>query len=109
MNWVVKTSTIRIATAKKQGSFRSVEELPWELKREIKKALEGPNTETIYIANQAAYERIGELAREQEQTKRPSTEEDDRFHRHRLAIAAVGAALSAAAVTWIVLTLFGKQ
>jgi len=109
MNWVVKTSTIHVATANKQASFQSVDELPRELKQEIKKALDGPDTETIYIANQAAYERIGELVREQEESKREFNEEGQHFHRKRLALAALGAALSAAALTWIVLTIFGKQ
>ena len=109
MNWVVKTSTIRVATTKKQASFHSVDDLPHELKRDIKKALEGPDTETIYIANQAAYERIGELAREQDESKRESNSEARHFHRKRLAMAALGAALSAAALTWVALTLFGKQ
>ena len=109
MNWVVRTSTIHVATAKKQASFQSVAELPRELKQEIKKALDGPDTETIYIANQAAYERIGELVREQEESKREPYEEEHHSHRKRLALAALGAALSAAALTWIALTLLGKQ
>ena len=108
MNRVLKTSSIRIATARKEAYFRSVEELPSELREEIEKALEGPDTETLYIANQAAYERIGELTRERQDSE-SATEEKQLFHRKRQALATLGALLSAAALTWVVLTLFGKQ
>ena len=108
MNRVLKTSSIRIATARKEAYFRSVEELPSELKKEIKKALEGPDTETLYIANQAAYERIGELTW-QRQDSESGVEEKQLFHRKRQALATLGALLSAAALTWVVLTLFDKR
>lgn len=108
MNRVLKTSSIRIATARKEAYFRSVEELPVELKKEIKKALEGPDTETLHIANQAAYERIGELAWERQDSE-SAAEEKQLFHRKRQALATLGALLSAAALTWVALTLFGKQ
>lgn len=107
MNRVLKTSSIRIATARKEAYFRSVEELPSELKKEIKKALEGPDTETLYIANQAAYERIGELTW-QRQDSESGVEEKQFFHRKRQVLATLGALLSAAALTWVVLTLFDK-
>ena len=108
MNRVLKTSSIRIATARKEAFFHSVEELPQELRQEIKRALEGPDTETLYIANQVAYERIEELTWESQDSE-SAAEEKQLFHRKRRALAALGATLSGVALTWVVLTLFGKQ
>ena len=108
MNRVLKTSSIRIATARKEAFFHSVEELAQELRQEIKRALEGPDTETLYIANQAAYEHIEELTWERRDSE-STAEEKQLSHRKRRALAALGAALSGGALTWVVLTLFGKQ
>lgn len=69
-------------------------EVPADLRREMKKAFEGPESQTIYIANQAAYERL-------ESRREPSRGK-------MLVWTGLGAALSAAALTWIVLSLFDR-
>ena len=58
MKWVVKTSSVRVATSGEERVYRSLEDVPPELRRKIRKTIEGPNSETIWIANQEAYERI---------------------------------------------------
>jgi ferric-dicitrate binding protein FerR (iron transport regulator) len=64
MRWVLKTSSVRVATAEHEQVYRSLEDVPTDLQKEIRKTLEGPNSDTIYIANQEAYERIKELTHE---------------------------------------------
>ena len=110
MKWVLKVSSVRIAKMREEVTFRSVDEIPMGLRREIKQALEGPDSETIYIANQAAYKHIEELTQQRQETQAasPATERD-LSRGQRLAWAALGAALSAATLTWILLTLLNKQ
>ena len=100
MKWVVKTSAVRVAKTSEEMTFRSLHDVPDDLRREMKKALEGPDSETIYIANPAAYELM-------ESRRNPNPPSGS----NRLlwtGVGALGAALSAA-ITWAVLTLFGKQ
>ncbi|HUG81892.1 MAG TPA: hypothetical protein VML01_09525 [Bryobacterales bacterium] len=92
MKWVLKTSAVHVAKTRQQVTFRSLHDVPADLRREMKKALEGPDSETIYIANPAAYELM-------EKRRDPSRGK-------RLFWAGLGAALSAATITWVVLTLF---
>ncbi len=94
MKWVLKTSAVHVAKERGEATFRSMHEVPADLKREIKKALEGPKSQTIYIANQAAYERL-------ESRREPSRGKT-------LVWAGLGAALTAAALTWVVLSLFDR-
>lgn len=58
MKWVVKTSSVRISTELGDRAYRSLEEVPEELRARIRETLEGPNAETILIANQEAYDRV---------------------------------------------------
>ena len=64
MKWVLKTSTLRVATGHKDRVYRSMEEVPPELQQKVRTALQGPNSETIFIANQEAYDHIADLARD---------------------------------------------
>jgi hypothetical protein len=58
MKWILKTSSVRVATGKKDQIFRSVEDAPPEVREAMRRALEGPHAETILIANQEVYERL---------------------------------------------------
>ena len=62
MKWVLKTSTLRIVTKDKDRVYHSIEDLPPDMQDVIRETLRGPNTETIFIANQEAYSRIAGLA-----------------------------------------------
>ena len=112
MKWVLKTSSVRVATREKEGVYRSIEDVPTDLRDEIQEALAGPNTETIYIANQQAYERI----KEHQSSKRgggafsevPSPAPTGRFRGWRMALAASFLTTSALALLWLWLILGGK-
>ncbi len=58
MKWVVKTSTVRVSDKTGERVYRSLEDAPPEVRERIRRTLEGPNSQTILIANQEAYDRI---------------------------------------------------
>ena len=58
MKWVVKTSAVRVASARGDWVYRSLEDVPPALRNKITDTLSGPDSETIVIANQEAYERV---------------------------------------------------
>lgn len=64
MRWVAKTRTVRIATHEGDQLYHSIEDVPPELRQIVKQTLEGPNSETVLIANQEAYERLSRQFRE---------------------------------------------
>jgi hypothetical protein len=64
MRWVAKTRTVRIATHEGDQLYHSIEDVPPELRQIVKQTLEGPNSETVLIANQEAYERLSQQFRE---------------------------------------------
>ncbi len=64
MKWVGKTRTVRIATEEGDCTYHSIEDVPPELRQIVKQTLEGPNSQTVLIANQEAYERLNEQIRE---------------------------------------------
>ena len=63
MKWVIKTSSVRVASGNQDRIFRSLDDLPPALRERVIETIEGPNSETVLIANQAAYERIVEGGR----------------------------------------------
>jgi hypothetical protein len=58
MKWVLKTSTLRVATRQKDFVYQSIEDLPPEWQAKVLSTLRGPNAKTIFLANQEAYDRI---------------------------------------------------
>jgi len=64
MRWVGKTRTVRIATHDGDQLYHSIEDVPPELRQIVKQTLEGPNSETVLIANQEAFERLSQQFRE---------------------------------------------
>jgi hypothetical protein len=60
MKWVGKTRTVRVATPEGDRVYRSIEAVPPRLREILRQTLEGPNAETILIANQEAYERLNQ-------------------------------------------------
>lgn len=61
MKWVLKTSTLRVATRQKDFVSQSIEDLPPEWQEKMLSTLRGPNTKTIFLANQEAYDRIAHV------------------------------------------------
>ena len=60
---VVKTSQVRVAAGEEDRVFRSMDELPPELRKQLRRALNGPLTDTIVIADAAGRQRIFEAIR----------------------------------------------
>ena len=58
MKWVGRTGFVRVASAQGDRIYRSLEELPEDLRDQARLALEGSNSETILIADPESYERI---------------------------------------------------
>jgi hypothetical protein len=61
MKWVLKTSTLRVATRQKDFVSQSIDDLPPEWQEKVLSTLRGPNTKTIFLANQEAYDRIAHV------------------------------------------------
>jgi hypothetical protein len=55
---LVKTSSIRVAAGERDQLYRSIEELPPELRRKLRQAISGPQAETIIIADQRGRDEI---------------------------------------------------
>ena len=64
MKWVLKTSSVRIATGDQDVVYRSIQDAPPELRERIKEVLQGPDSETIFIANQEAYDSLFKTSKE---------------------------------------------
>ena len=120
MKWVLKTSSVRVATRENEAVYRSFDEVPAALREEIREALSGPNTETIYIANQEAYERIKQHQASKSKSRsklgagefgeQPSPPATRRFSINwKMALAAGLSTLSALALLWLWLILNGKS
>ena len=58
MKWVLKTSSVRVATSDDDRVYRSIQDAPEELRARIREAIEGPDARTILIANQEVYDQI---------------------------------------------------
>ena len=55
---VVKTSSVRVAAGDSDRVYASLAELPPELREQLRRAIEGPHSETILIADPVGRERI---------------------------------------------------
>jgi hypothetical protein len=55
---VVKTSSVRVSAGDTDRIYASLAEIPPELRDQLRKAIEGPDSETILIADPAGRERI---------------------------------------------------
>ncbi len=58
MKWVLKTSSVRVATSDDDRVYRSIRDAPADLRDRIREAIEGPDARTILITNQEAYDEI---------------------------------------------------
>ena len=58
MKWVLKTSSIIVGTDDGRAVFRSIDECPAHVRRQMKETLPGPNACRIMITNREALEAI---------------------------------------------------
>jgi hypothetical protein len=105
MKWVGKTRTVRISTDEGDRTYHSIEDVPSELRQVVKQTLEGPNSQTVLIANQEAYERLNEQFRELpaglEAFARDAAEHRENQGAQRLWKWGVASALSLMLVLWL--------
>ncbi len=114
MKWVLKTSTLRVATKEKDRVYHSIDDVPPEMQERIRQTLRGPNTETIFIANQEAYSRIAgvaeDLTAEMKSMSRQPLVRGKRRHRSSLGRIALGVGFSALALgslLWLAISQIG--
>ena len=55
---VVRTSAVRVAAGDTDRVYRSIDELPPEMRRKLQKALHGPNADTFVIADERGREQL---------------------------------------------------
>jgi hypothetical protein len=108
MKWIGKTRTVRIATDEGDRVYHSMEDVPPELRTILKRTLEGPNSETVLIANQEAYERLNQqitdLPAGLEELARSVAEQRENQGPPRLWKWAVGGSLSLLLTLWLLWT-----
>lgn len=103
MKWVMRTGFVRISSSRGDRIYRSLDEIPEPLRDRVRLTLEGPNADTILIADAAAYDRIinsgEELPAELQRFRAPQRIEgrsgkpaldDARAHREWKIVLAVG-------------------
>ncbi len=60
MKWVLRTSAVRVADEQGERLYGSLEEAPAEIREKVVDSLNGPDSQTILIANQKAYDQIAD-------------------------------------------------
>jgi hypothetical protein len=60
VKWVLRTTSVRVADSQGDRLYESIEETPPELREKIADAVNGPESQTILIANQKAYDQIAD-------------------------------------------------
>ena len=60
MKWVLRTTSVRVADEQGERLYRSLEDVPPEMRDKIVESLDGEDSQTILIANQKAYDQIAE-------------------------------------------------
>ena len=58
---LVRTSTIRISAGAKDEVYKSVSDLPPELRQQLQQVINGPDTETVVIADDRGREEIFQI------------------------------------------------
>ena len=118
MKWVLKTSAVRVSDSQGDQVYHSLEEVPASLREKIRETLEGPNAETVLIANQEAYDQIIRKIRDLPPAMQPwkaaaeaaaEAAKKPRTLDWRLALAGILSALVAMWVFWIWLIEAGRS
>ena len=58
MKWVIRTSTLRVSDGRGDRVYQAIDDAPEEGREQARRTFEGPNAQTILIANQEAYDHI---------------------------------------------------
>lgn len=60
MKWVLRTTAVRVADEQGERLYGSLEDIPPEMRDKIVESFDGPDSQTILIANQKAYDQIAD-------------------------------------------------
>jgi hypothetical protein len=60
MKWVLRTTSVRVSDAQGDRVYESLENAPPELRAKVAESVNGPDSQTILIANQKAYDKIAD-------------------------------------------------
>ncbi len=60
MKWLLRTTSLRVSDASGERLYESLEEAPEALREKVASSVNGPDSQTILIANQKAYDQIAE-------------------------------------------------
>ncbi len=117
MKWVLKTWSVRIATRDQDRLYHSIQDAPPELRERIKEVTQGPDSETIFIANQEAYDHLFKTSKEVPANFRNVEMEADRTESEpprqltpiaNRVLAAMFAAFAAVGLIWALLIQIGR-
>ena len=60
MKWVLRTTSVRVSDQQGERVYDSLDGIPLELREKIVDSINGPDSQTILIANQKAYDKIAD-------------------------------------------------
>jgi hypothetical protein len=99
---VVKTSTILISAGEMRNIYRSVEEVPDSLKRQLLRSTNGLNSATIVIADREGRKEIAKAIRNLPASESPAESRSARLRPTLLHGIGVVLLLAAAALIWVI-------
>jgi hypothetical protein len=99
---IVKTSTILISAGELQNVYRSVEEVPDSLKRQLLRSTSGLNSATIVIADREGRKEIAKAIRNLPTSEDPAEPRSAKLRPKLLHVIGVVLLLTAAALIWFI-------
>ena len=99
---IVKTSTILISAGEMQSVYRSVEEVPDSLKRQLLSSTNGLNSATIVIADREGRKEIAKAIRNLPTSGKSAETPSARLRPRILHVIGVVLLLTAAALIWFI-------
>ena len=104
---IVKSSAIMIATGDQVKVYRTLEEVPPELRKKLSESTSSLNSATVLIANRGGREKLrGVLESLVESAVQPKTEPPPRFSWNLRQCAKAAAGLLAGLLIWLLLKRF---
>jgi hypothetical protein len=98
----VKTSTILISAGELQNVYRSVEEVPDSLKRQLVRSTSGLNSATIVIADREGRKEIAKAIRNLPTSEDPAERRPAKLRPKLLHVIGVVLLFTAAALIWFI-------
>jgi hypothetical protein len=99
---IVKTSTILISAGEMQNVYRSVDEVPDSLKRQLLRSTSGLNSATIVIADRQGRKEIAKAIRNLPASDNPAEPRSTKLRPALLHVIGVVLLFAAAALIWFI-------